>query len=153
MAQDSDSDVAILHVFDSPFERSMHMFAVAEDTETGKTEESTEKYWVPVMATDLATNGDEIVKIGFSSDSVPTINYDFGHISRVGADTSRERKVFRFHMSLPFKESDCGAPIINNAKTVIGMVHGVDTDTSTSPEPRESAIPSQYVLEALKTAK
>ncbi len=151
---DKETDVAILHVVQSPFERSMHGFAGvqkldAQGHNVGAPEVTQEQYWVPAIASDLAQSGDDIIRVAFiQQHEMPVVNYDFGHIARMGVDfTSANTKTsYRLYTSMPFKDSDCGAPIINNAKTVIGMVNGSDGTSSV-------AIPSSYILDVLKTIK
>jgi Trypsin-like peptidase domain len=150
---DKETDIAILHVIQSPFERSMHGIAASQQLDErgrniGKPESTQEQYWVPAIASNLAQNGDEVIRVAFiQKDGMPIVNYDFGHITRMGVDSSSStRKSYRIHLSVPFKDSDCGAPIINNAKTVVGMVRGSDGVSSV-------AIPSSYILDVLKTIK
>jgi Trypsin-like peptidase domain len=149
---DKETDVAILHVVQSPFERSMHGFAGVQKLDdqghnVGAPEVTQEQYWVPAIASDLAQSGDEIIRVAFiQQHEMPVVSYDFGHITRMGVDSAlaNTNKSYRIYTSIPFKDSNCGAPIINNAKTVIGMVHGSDGTSSV-------AIPSSYVLDVLKT--
>jgi hypothetical protein len=151
---DKETDIAILHVIRSPFERSMHGLAVVQQLDeqghnVGKPEATQEQYWVPAIASDLAQSGDDVMRVAFiQQDGMPVVNYDFGHITRMGVDSSSgsTNKSYRLYTSVPFKDSDCGAPIINNAKTVIGMVRGSDGKSSV-------AIPSSYILDVLKTIK
>lgn len=150
IAVDKEADVAIMQVVASPFQRQMHGFAFAQRVDdkgagVGKPEITQEQYWVPAVASDLAQSGDEVIKVGFAYDHLPVVNYDFGHIKRIGTDSSAQKKSFRFYTSLPFKESDCGAPLINNAKTVIGMLRGSD-DSANSV-----ATPVSYVMDLLKS--
>jgi hypothetical protein len=150
IVSDQETDLAIVHVIGSPFERSMHMFAQAQKLDeqgrdVGKPEISEEQYWVPAMASDLAQSGDDVIRVTFiQQDGMPVVNYDFGHITRMGVASTMgsTKKSYRIYASVPFKDSDCGAPIINNAKTVIGMVGGSDGASSI-------AIPSSYILDVL----
>ena len=150
---DREADIAILHVIQNPFDRSMHGIAMAQQLDDnghplGQPEATQEQYWVPAITSDLAQSGDEIIRVAFTQqDGMPVVNHDFGHITRMGVDFSSgaTKKSHRIYTSVPFKDSDCGAPIINNAKTVIGMVLGSDGKFSI-------AIPAIYILDALKTA-
>ncbi|HXZ40322.1 MAG TPA: serine protease [Terriglobales bacterium] len=146
IAADQEADIAIMHVIGSPFERSMHAFAFAQQLDdkgnpVGKPETSQEQYWIPAIAGDLANAGDEIVKIGFTrQDGLPVAYYKFGHISRMGVDETAKKKSYRVFTSFSDSQStDCGAPIINNAKTVVGMLH----------EANGEAVPSQYIVDLL----
>jgi hypothetical protein len=152
VATDEQSGLALLRVYLSPFERQMHSVALAKNLKTGKVENSVERYWVPKIATIMAQSGDEVVRIGFTSDSLPVISPDFGHINRANVDTSKSQESFRLYTSLPFKESNCGAPIINDAKEVVGVIGGVDP-MSPYVQPREFAVPAKYVLDLLKHAQ
>lgn len=154
IVSDKEAGIAILHVIHSPFERSLHGFALAQPLDdkgqnVGEPEGTQEQYWVPTIAKELAQSGDDIIRVAFTEQGgMPVVNHDFGHIARMGADFSSEgtRKSHRIYTDVPFKDSDCGAPIINNAKTVIGMVLGSDGKFSV-------AVPSTYILDALKTVK
>lgn len=146
---DSDSDIAILHVLSSPFERSMHGMAFAQKLDdkghpVGDPETTKEQYWVPAVADTLAHDGDEVIRVGFiQQDAMPVANYQFGHIVRMGVDTTSTKKSYRIFTSFQYKDSDCGAPIINNAKTVVGIMHGANGE----------GIPSTYIVELLKRAE
>ncbi len=143
---DVDADIAILHVLASPFERSMHGMASYQKLDeqgrnVSKPEVTTEQYWVPTVAKVLAHDGDDIIKVGFiQQNGMPVVTYDFGHITRMGVDSSSGQESHRVFTSFSNKDSDCGAPIINNAKTVVGMIHG----------PNGAAIPSTYILKLLE---
>jgi hypothetical protein len=145
IASDADTDVAIIHVLNSPFERSMHGIASlqkldAQGRAQGQPEVTTEQYWVPTLAKVLAHDGDEIIKIGLiQQDDSPVVAYDFGHIARMGVDASHPKASHRIVTSFSYKDSDCGAPVMNNANTVVGMMHG----------PNGEAIPSTYIFKLL----
>jgi hypothetical protein len=151
IAEDKEADIAILQVINSPFQRQMHAFASAQRLDekggpVGEPEVTQEQYWVPVLAPDLPKNGDDIIGVGFVHDSLPVVSYNFGRVKRVGTDYATKKTPLRLYTSLPFKESDCGAPIINNAKTVIGMIRGTDESSN------GVAIPVSYVLGLLKSS-
>jgi hypothetical protein len=146
---DPKSDVAIMHVIGSPFERSMHVVAMAQGLDNngqplGAPEITQEQYWVPVLADVLAHDGDDIIEVSFIQDhAMPLARYDFGHIVRMGVNSTSSEDSYRIFTSFQYKDSDCGAPVINNAKTVVGMMHG----------PNGEAIPSTYILNLLKKSE
>lgn len=149
IAEDSDADIAILHVVNSPFERSMHGFSLGQKLDDkgqplGAAETTQEQYWVPEIADNLAHDGEDIIKVSFTQDhAIPVASYDFGHIVRMGVDQDSTKEPYRIFTSFEYKGSDCGSPIINNAKIVIGMMHG----------PNGEGIPSTYIVELLKKAE
>jgi hypothetical protein len=147
IVKDEDSDIAIMHVALSPFERSMHQMAVAQKRDDkgkpiGQPEVTQERYWVPTIASVLPKDGDEIIRVGFNREgTLPVTFYDFGHITRMGVDTSSAKAPYRVFTSFSsVRDLDCGAPIINNAKTVVGMMDG----------PNGEGIPSTYILRLLE---
>jgi hypothetical protein len=150
--KDDDGDLALLRVFNSPFERTMHMGAFFKSLKTGEVESQSEEYWVPQIASNLAESGDEVVRIGFASEAMPVISPDFGHIIRAGVDVSKKASPLRLYTSLPFKTTDCGGPLINEKKQIVGLIIGPDP-TSTFMEPRGLAVPSRYIRALLKRAK
>lgn len=152
LGQDEAINLSIVHVLNNPFQRRMHMFALWKGPKTGEAESDQERYWVPGIVNTLPKAGDRIVRIGFTSDSLPNVTSEFGYVTRIGIDETARSESFRIFTSLPFDKIDCGAPIINDDEQVVGLVVGVDPH-STFAEPREVAIPASYIVKLRKQLK
>jgi hypothetical protein len=160
IAQDQDNGIAIVRVLHNPFdEREIHAWTGIMKAGNKKgnppgysgkwIKKIPEAYWVPTMVDSLARSGDEIVRIGFAfeSNGMGSLSPEFGHINRAGPDPLRKDNLllYRLFTSLSAVEPDCGSPIINNAKEVVGMVFAIDPNSPPSQR-REVAVPSRYVI-------
>jgi len=134
-AQDGKG-VVILSVENDPFSRQMHMFSSAKDSKSGKTESQKERYSVPLLARTLANVGDNVFMVGIEPGVLPTFSTREGHILRVGGTDDG----IRIFTTIPYKPTYCGAPVLDKATAVIGMVVGKSGDGETEVAPVRSIV-------------
>lgn len=147
--QDREDDLAVVRIYGNPFERTMHMFARAENTKTGKTEAQVEQYAVAKLSSTLPMVGDEVVLVNRQLDpkqSVPTLEAEFDRVTRLGVDESTHRP-HRIYLSLPFSSKYCGSAVLGASGEVLGI------SVSSDSEGHTVVVPAKYILELLADAK
>jgi hypothetical protein len=145
VSRDAVHDLALLYVENSPFRRKMHGVAASKDLKSNQIEDTEEVYWVPKLTKALPEPGDEIVRVSFTTNKVAVLNPGFGFVNRVGLN---EKGTLNIFTSLPFSANDYGAPIIDNRKTVLGLIATIDNDNHFAV-----AIPARYIAEFIRKSK
>lgn len=132
--RDSNTNLAIVRIYNSPFERALHMVATAQNVETGETEGRVEQYTVPKLGSQIPDIGDEVVlvgKQGEAGEGIPVMGAEFGHVMRLGIDGSSHNGS-RIYTSIPFSEDYCGAPVLDTAsREVVGIAVNSDSEDHT----------------------
>lgn len=103
---------------------------------------SVEQHEIPKLSSELPNVGDRVFMVGVESGLHPRLSMLEGRVVSIGNGSAQGVSIY---ITLPFKESYCGAPLFNDKKEIVGMV---EKRSSTSGE--VEAIPSQYIRTALK---
>ncbi len=100
------------------------------------------KYWAAQLSNGLPRVGDKVFLYGAEPEQFPSFSTFEGWIVRLGTGKAG----IRAYSTLPFRNTYCGAPVLNESKVVIGMVAGRTTAGETE------VILARYITHLMKTA-
>lgn len=141
ITEDHEDNLALVRVYNSPFERKLHMFVWAKNTKTGKAEGQSEQYAVAEFSSRLPDMGDEVVLVTRLAKPeqgvIPVLEAEFGYVTRVGLEES-QKMLPRIYISNQFSENYRGAALLSASGDVIGVVVGPDQEHHTMVVPTKS---------------
>jgi hypothetical protein len=137
---DEKSNLAILRTFQNPF-----------GSFSAKQMGQKVQFNVLALKKEFAPSGQSILQFGFKQIAVPAfgttaINLESGNVLRTDVSSIPSSRYALF-LSVPFRPTDCGSPILNDRGFVVGMAEGSD---SSSGSALTVAKPSTDIMDSLK---